>query len=502
MIQKRLPPESNLDFKKALEMPPAVESALSCFWFENPSPEPHCCKLRVLKERFQINASQSKTKNDDCSSEKPKFQQLLQKVTDGYAAITMQQLPMIEQGVRVRVNRVPHCGQCSRSLNLFLHMIQVLAAPPGVCDFQPCLLGNKDSCVSRCGDHVNHNYNCQCNHACETHGDCCSDYNLCHVITVDSSCKGRFNEAYNPSSPCHCNTKCSQYHDCCQDYSLRSDSGASFTDQEILIISEQLYSLDTNRATENEIHLNLQDSISDSQTGAKIDHARQRLYSYVNEEVLFSRPTFARFIALLSNYHRMTGIAEKFTMEQLEEQDMFITEIMKTFIMDKLFRVLLSKRMYNSISDFEEDLKKMWFGLYSRSSNILDSSGFEHVFSGEVKKGEVSGFHSWIHFYLAEKNGALNYYSYNYNGPWTDYPDVMALQFNWNGYFKQVGSEFIGSSPEFDFAIYTLCFIAKPNSPCTVKLGRNTMKIQTYTWTKSTYGNGKNYIASAFPLTP
>ncbi|XP_078413228.1 uridylate-specific endoribonuclease A [Cetorhinus maximus] len=384
----------------------------------------------------------------------------------------MQQSPMTEQGVRVRVNWVPHCGR------------------------------NKDSCVSRCEDHVNHNYNCQCNPACETHGDCCSDYNLCHV---DSSCKGRCNEAYNPSNPCHCNAKCSQYHNCCQDYSSQcggSDSGASFTDQEILIISEQLYSLDTNRATENEIHLNLQDSISNSQTGAKIDYAHQRLYSYVNEEVLFSRPTFARFIALLNNYHRMTDIVEKFTMEQLEEQDMFVTEIMKTSIMDKLFRVLQSKRMYKSISEFEEDLKEMWFGLYSRSSNILDSSGFEHVFSGEVKKGKVSGFHSWIHFYLAEKNGELNYYSYNYNGPWTDYPDVLALQFNWNGYFKQVGSEFIGSSPEFDFAIYTLCFIAKPNSPCTVKLGRNTMKIQTYTWTKSTYGNGKNYIASAFPLTP
>ncbi|XP_059494909.1 uridylate-specific endoribonuclease A [Stegostoma tigrinum] len=267
-------------------------------------------------------------------------------------------------------------------------------------------------------------------------------------------------------------------------------------------VFDQLYSLDTNKATENEIHLNPQYCVSNSQTGAKIDHAQERLFAYVNEEVLFSRPTFAKFIALLNNYNRMTGIAEKFTVEQLAEQDMFITEIMKSSIMDKLYQIFLSKKMYNSIKEFEEDLKMMWFGLYSRANNVLDSSGFEHVFSGEVKRGKVSGFHSWIRFYFAEKSGELNYYSYNYDGPWIDYPDVMAMQFNWNGYFKEVGSEFIGSSPEFDFAIYTLCFIARPNSPCTVKLGKNTMKIQTYTWTKSTYGNGKKYVASAFPLTP
>ncbi|XP_072342976.1 uridylate-specific endoribonuclease A isoform X1 [Scyliorhinus torazame] len=361
---------------------------------------------------------------------------------------------------------------------------------------------NKDSCTSRCGEHVNHNYNCQCNSACVRHGDCCSDYNLCQS---DSSCKGRCSETYSPRNPCHCNAKCSQYHNCCQDYSSLcggSHSGASFTNEEILIISEQLYSLDTNKATENDIHLNLQNFIPNSQTGAKIDQAQQRLFAYVNEEVLFSKPTFAAFVALLNNYNRMTGISEKFTMEQLGEQDVFISEVMKTPVMDKLYRILLSKKMYNSMVEFEEDLKKMWFGLYSRASNVLDSSGFEHVFSGEVKRGKVSGFHSWIHFYLAEKNGELNYYSYSYNGPWINYPDVLAMQFNWNGYFKQVGSEFIGSSPEFDFAIFTLCFIAKPDSPCTVRLGGNTMKIQTYTWTKSTYGNGKKYVASAFPLTP
>jgi hypothetical protein len=47
----------------------------------------------------------------------------------------------------------------------------------------------------------------------------------------------------------------------------------------------------------------------------------------------------------------------------------------------------------------------------------LDSSGFEHVFVGEIKKHddgslEVSGFHNWIQLYLSEKGGNLDYKGY------------------------------------------------------------------------------------------
>lgn len=45
---------------------------------------------------------------------------------------------------------------------------------------------------------------------------------------------------------------------------------------------------------------------------------------------------------------------------------------------------------------------------------------------------------------------------------WDTYPDVLGLQFSWDGFYKEVGSAFIGCSPEFEFGIYTLCFIARP----------------------------------------
>lgn len=68
------------------------------------------------------------------------------------------------------------------------------------------------------------------------------------------------------------------------------------------------------------------------------------------------------------------------------------------------------------MTDFEHKLKSIWFTLYPRSgsSSVKDSSGFEHVFVGELKGSIVDGFHNWIQFYLEEKKGHTNYLGYVY----------------------------------------------------------------------------------------
>lgn len=147
-----------------------------------------------------------------------------------------------------------------------------------------------------------------------------------------------------------------------------------------------------------------------------MDRCPEPLFKYVNEK-LFSKPTYAAFINLLNNYQRATGHGEHFSAQQLEEQVVFLREVMKTAVMKELYSFLRHQNRYGSQQEFVEDLKNMWFGLYSRGNEEGDSSGFEHVFSGEVKKGKVTGFHNWIRFYLQEKDGLLDYYSHNYDGP-------------------------------------------------------------------------------------
>ncbi|XP_030324446.1 poly(U)-specific endoribonuclease, partial [Calypte anna] len=339
------------------------------------------------------------------------------------------------------------------------------------------------------------------------------------------SCEGPCEEERGAGGvPCHCHPECHRYRNCCRDYAHHCHHGRgwseeeeeeegvgghggfsrshdSITDQDLLRISEQLYQADENRAQLGDLTINPQYQAAPGELGHQLDHCPQPLYKYVNEE-LFSKPTYSSFIRLLDNFQRATGKEEEVTEEELREQEEFLREVMETKVMEKLFTFLQQKNRYDSQEEFYSDLKEMWFGIYSRGDGQRDSSGFEHIFSGEVKKGKVSGFHNWIRFYLLEKEGTLNYLSHNFDGPWDTYPDVLGLQFSWDGFHKELGSAFIGSSPEFELGIYTLCFISRPGRQCHLSLGGHSLSIQTYPWTKSSYGTGKKFIATAYVVSP
>nr|XP_046241274.1 uridylate-specific endoribonuclease A [Scatophagus argus] len=357
-----------------------------------------------------------------------------------------------------------------------------------------------NSCQGRCGYGTDSSFSCQCNPSCERYNDCCSDY--IQICKAGSTCNGRCGENYNSQNECHCNSKCVSYNNCCSDYTKFCDS-AVITDAEIKALSERLYALDSNRASASQLVIDPQALVSNSQTGSKLDLSSRRLFQYLDEKALFSRPTYAALLAVLDNYNRMTGQTESFSSQQLAEQETFLRETMsKTQLGRELFAFLYSKGVYASEQNFIQDLKMMWFGLYSRNNSKMDSSGFEHIFAGEIKGGKVSGFHNWIRFYLLEKSGDLNYYSHSFNGPWTTFPDILGMQFMWDGYYKQVGSAIIGCSPEFDLALYSLCYIARPGKQCYLSLGGKALIIQTYTWDNSFYGDGRKFIASAYPATP
>ncbi|KAM3935988.1 uridylate-specific endoribonuclease [Leptodactylus fuscus] len=398
----------------------------------------------------------------------------------------------------------------------------------------------KNSCKNRCGDKLDKSYSCQCNTQCERFGDCCSDYSICSYIdpnlnevthhdspdidpnlnevthhdSPDTSCQGRCGEKFNKKKSCHCNAKCSKFKNCCNDYKELCKGGASnkiaedytesnfnrgtdISQEEIKAMSELLHQSDVNKATESDVILNKQQMAHN--TKKKEDLCEEPLYKYVNKD-LFKKPTYKAFITLLDNYERKTGKQEAFTAQQEEEREIFLQEIMKTKVMKELYKFFHKKGLYNEEKEFVDDLRNMWFGLYSRSSGEQDSSGFEHVFVGEVKKGKVSGSHSWIQFHRLESKGLIDYHSHNYDGPWEVYPDILGKQFKWDGFHKEVGTQIIGSSPEFDFALYTLCFMSRPGKKCTISMEGHEIGIQTYEWTKSTYGNGKKYIATAYPF--
>jgi len=134
------------------------------------------------------------------------------------------------------------------------------------------------------------------------------------------------------------------------------------------------------------------------------------------------------------------------------------------------------------------------FQLYRRSrGGREDSSGFEHVFIGEVKDDKVSGFHNWFQLYMEEKKGALDYRGY-IKPHSNDDDSILTLQFAWNGVEKAVGTSLIGTSLEFEMALYTTCFLVGGKDSCvTLDTG-----VEVFDLNIRCYRMGSNQIGNSF----
>lgn len=71
----------------------------------------------------------------------------------------------------------------------------------------------------------------------------------------------------------------------------------------------------------------------------------------------------------------------------------------------------------------------------------------------------------------------------------------MKHHFNQQGTDKPVDTMFIGTSPELEMALYTLCFVTRADNECKLKLGSNDVDIVSHTFRY----RSKNLIGSAYP---
>ncbi|KAI3804338.1 hypothetical protein L1987_25801 [Smallanthus sonchifolius] len=225
----------------------------------------------------------------------------------------------------------------------------------------------------------------------------------------------------------------------------------------------KLWELDYNRLTpEKDYEIDCGEGKKSYQ---KQDMAEGSLFTWLSEEVL-KKPTISRFCSLLDNYNPHEGYKEQVTSQEKQEQAAFIEEICRTAPIKYLFKYVCSKGVVSEdYQEFKRLLTSLWFDLYGRGGTSSCSSAFEHVFVGEIKnRGEqsVSGFHNWLQFYMEEAKGRVDYQGYIFPRRRGETPDsetqLLTLQFEWNGVLKSVSSTMIGVSPEFEIALYTLCF--------------------------------------------
>ena len=161
------------------------------------------------------------------------------------------------------------------------------------------------------------------------------------------------------------------------------------------------------------------------------------------------------------------------------------------------------------MSDFLKEVRQIWFDLYSRHGRN-DSSGFEHVFVGETSDNDVIGFHNWIQLYNEERKNKFNYKGFiktprknkdsNASIP-TSKAQLINIGFEWMGKQKKISSSFIGVSPEFEMALYTLVFKMHENEKkveLALQLSFYAVDITCFSWNQGPL----TFIATAFPVIP
>nr|XP_020446964.1 poly(U)-specific endoribonuclease-C-like [Monopterus albus] len=272
--------------------------------------------------------------------------------------------------------------------------------------------------------------------------------------------------------------------------------------QELTEVLNQLWCLDTNRLRPGSDYIiSLQGKagyVAQGSNNAR-DKASAPLFKYVNEDKLKSIKTYACFMNLLDNFEMPTGVSETVTSQEVEENKLFIDAILETAVMKCAHKYLVKKGQSPSdLGQFKRQLYDIWFRLYHRErGGGEDSCGFEHVFVGETKFGkEIIGLHNWVHFYMQEKLGNVDYKGYKARAN-KDTPDeddhVLNLQFSWKGLVKPVGSSFIGVSPEFEVAVFTVLFLMS-----TEKMTSVVVKVDEYMLELVVYRHGR-FIGTSFP---
>eukprot|EP01026_Neomeris_dumetosa_P034890 TRINITY_DN2793_c0_g1_i7.p1 TRINITY_DN2793_c0_g1~~TRINITY_DN2793_c0_g1_i7.p1 ORF type:complete len:286 (-),score=38.66 TRINITY_DN2793_c0_g1_i7:196-1053(-) len=237
---------------------------------------------------------------------------------------------------------------------------------------------------------------------------------------------------------------------------------------DLSLACQRLWQLDENRLVHSKDYLlNIGEGKYFYQEG---DAAPEKLFQGV-KQYIWQKQSFLIFYHLLDNYERQTGRTEVVTRREMQEMQDFLNAILETPVMKYTHRYLCLKGLASEdVEQFRNELYRVWFKLYRRDANY-DSCGFEHVFVGEEDDGKIKGLHNWIQMYVEESKGKLDYMGFikprrrrGRDGEWSEDPDpsehLLTVQFGWNGEIKDVSSVFIGTSPEFEIALYTLCFLA------------------------------------------
>jgi poly(U)-specific endoribonuclease len=232
-------------------------------------------------------------------------------------------------------------------------------------------------------------------------------------------------------------------------------------------LGETLYELDNNKVG-NLIELNYGCTTNN---GNSNDCSPDNLFVSVDPSIK-DIPIYQKLAALYDNYNRDVNVVEDNTQQEQDEESEFLQAVMDSEVMMATYEFLLDNPVFNGdYTAFEEKVRTLWFHMYERANGKLSSSGFEHVFIGEVKNGDLGGFHNWFRWYTEEAAGKMNYLGH-WRTATIGQNEGYGLEFTyiWDGVQKPYGSMMIGTSPGLELSLYTACLLTFPDKYCHVSL--------------------------------
>ena len=135
-------------------------------------------------------------------------------------------------------------------------------------------------------------------------------------------------------------------------------------------------------------------------------------------------------------------------------------------------------------------MRKFWFANLLTCDNLRVhfASGLRASFTGNLRGqtvtfflwGEGSGRVKGLIFFIY-----LRFFFFK--------PSFLAHRMSLGNVSKPYSSFFIGTSPEFELALYTICFLKFPDGECNCKINSRRVKITTYGM------RGTNSLGTAYP---
>nr|XP_012149082.1 PREDICTED: poly(U)-specific endoribonuclease homolog [Megachile rotundata]XP_012149083.1 PREDICTED: poly(U)-specific endoribonuclease homolog [Megachile rotundata]XP_012149084.1 PREDICTED: poly(U)-specific endoribonuclease homolog [Megachile rotundata]XP_012149085.1 PREDICTED: poly(U)-specific endoribonuclease homolog [Megachile rotundata]XP_012149087.1 PREDICTED: poly(U)-specific endoribonuclease homolog [Megachile rotundata]XP_012149088.1 PREDICTED: poly(U)-specific endoribonuclease homol len=245
------------------------------------------------------------------------------------------------------------------------------------------------------------------------------------------------------------------------------------SDKELFQITEELFAKSSFNVSKY-LKLNLQKRVTSPNV---TDEAKEPLFDVDSQ--LFDYPTIHVTRSLYDSYEHDFRKKINRTVELRKMEDLLIDTFLHTNVMSTAMN-WLADRGFIDPDDFERKdvLRRIWFTMFSGST-----CGFERVFASENYETAIIGVQDWIYFENQESLNRIDYMGYvDKLDLGNSSSSLVKLNFQMNGIIRPNATIFVGTLPELEMALYTICFYARSNSLCPVMLGKTQFNIYTHSF--------------------